>query len=151
MVSAIESAPLRILVVDDNDDDILLLRESFAEIPGISVVSSVSDGEEAIAFLRRNGEFAAAPRPGLVLLDINMPKKNGLEVLAEMKQDPELRTIPVVILTTSTRDADVQTAYTCGASSFIKKPVSFDRLKFVAVHFARYWTTVAQIPKSDDE
>src|SRR5580765_2808369 len=111
MTQNAEPALLEILVVDDNEDDVLLLRESFRELPHVSLTHAVHDGEQALAFLRREGEFASAVRPGLVLLDINMPKKNGFEVLAEMKDDPDLRAIPVVMLTTSNRDADVVTAY----------------------------------------
>jgi two-component system response regulator len=140
------AAPLGILVVDDNDDDVLLLRESLRDQPAISVLHAVRDGEEAMAFLRRQAPFTDAPRPGLVLLDINMPKMNGFEVLHEMKIDPVLRAIPVVILTTSNREADVLTAYTGGACSYVSKPVSFDRLKLMATHFVRYWTTVSRIP-----
>ncbi len=147
MTQPAERALLEILVVDDNEDDVLLLQESFRELPGVSLIYAVHDGEQALAFLRREGKFAAANRPGLVLLDINMPKKNGFEVLAEMKGDPLLRMIPVVMLTTSSRDADVQNAYSGGACSFVTKPVSFDRLKLIAGHFACYWTTVVQIPK----
>ncbi|MBS0261475.1 MAG: response regulator [Planctomycetes bacterium] len=124
----------------------LLLRETLEEIPCIDVVDAVCDGEQALSLLRREGRFANTARPSLVLLDINMPRMNGLEVLAEMKADSTLRTIPVVMFTTSSRDTDVQHAYSMGASSFIKKPVNFDRLKFVACQLAEYWTTVVQIP-----
>jgi CheY-like chemotaxis protein len=151
MTQTAEPAPLEILVVDDNEDDVLLLRESFREQPAVSLMHAVHDGEQALAYLRREGEFAAAVRPGLVLLDINMPKKNGFEVLAEMKGDPLLRMIPVVMLTTSSREADVLNAYSGGACSFVTKPVSFDRLKLIAGHFACYWTTVVQIPKKPGE
>jgi CheY-like chemotaxis protein len=147
MTQVAGSAPLEILVVDDNEDDVLLLQESFRELPAVSLIHAVHDGEEALAYLRREGVFAEATRPGLVLLDINMPKKNGFEVLAEMKGDPLLRMIPVVMLTTSGRDADVVNAYSGGACSFVTKPVNFDRLKVIAEHFACYWTTVVQIPK----
>jgi len=140
------TAPLSILVVDDNDDDVLLLRESLRDQPAVNVLHAVRDGEEAMAFLRRQAPFTDAPRPGLVLLDINMPKMNGFEVLHEMKIDPLLRAIPVVMLTTSNREADVLTAYTGGACSYVSKPVSFDRLKQMAAHFVRYWTTVSRIP-----
>lgn len=148
----LDGAPrtLDILVVDDNEDDVLLLEESFRDQPAVNVIFVVHDGDEALAFLRREGTFANAPRPGLVLLDINMPRKNGFEVLTEMKQDVRLRTIPVVILTTSDRDADVVSAYDCGACSFISKPVNFDRLKQLAELFVRYWSTVARIPKSEN-
>ncbi len=147
MTQLAEPAPLEILVVDDNEDDVLLLQESFRGLPSVTLMHAVHDGEQALAFLRREGPFAEAGRPGLVLLDINMPKKNGFEVLAEMKGDPLLRMIPVVMLTTSSRDADVLSAYNGGACSFVTKPVSFDRLKLIAGHFACYWTTVVQVPK----
>jgi CheY-like chemotaxis protein len=140
--------PLEILVVDDNEDDVLLLQESLRGLPTVNLLHAVHDGEEAMTYLRREGRYADAPRPGLVLLDINMPKKNGFEVLAEMKNDPLLRIIPVVILTTSNRDADVTTAYGGGACSFVTKPVNFDRLKLIAEHFVCYWTTVVQVPRA---
>jgi len=145
--TGVPPSPLEILVVDDNEDDVLLLQESLRDLPEVNVVHAVHDGEEAMTFLRREGQYAAARRPGLVLLDINMPKKNGFEVLAERKNDPLLRTIPVVMLTTSNRDADVTTAYGSGACSFVTKPVNFDRLKLIAEHFVCYWTTVVQIPR----
>ena len=140
------TALLDILVVDDNENDVLLLQESLRDQPAVKLLHAVRDGEEAMAFLRREGRYADAARPSLVLLDINMPKMNGFEVLYEMKTDPALRGIPVVILTTSSREADVLTAYTGGACSFVTKPVNFDRLKLMAAHFVRYWTTVARVP-----
>ncbi len=141
---------LDILVVDDNEDDVLLLQESLRDEPGVNLLHAVRDGEEAMSFLRRQGIYAAAPRPGLVLLDINMPKKNGFEVLSEMKDDPQLRGIPVVMLTTSNRDTDILNAYDCGACSFVTKPVSFDRLKMIAGHLVCYWTIVVRIPKTEE-
>lgn len=140
--------PLEILVVDDNEDDVLLLQESLRGLPTVSLLHAVHDGEEALTYLRREKQYAGVPRPGLVLLDINMPKKNGFEVLAEMKNDPLLRTIPVVMLTTSNREADVIAAYGGGACSFVTKPVNFDRLKLIAEHFVCYWTTVVHIPRT---
>jgi|SRR5579872_1449917 len=142
-----QAPPLPILVVDDNEDDVLLLQESLRDLPMVNLLHAVHDGEEALQFLRREGKYADARRPGLVLLDINMPRKNGFEVLAEMKSDPLLRVIPVIILTTSNRDADVTTAYSGGACSFVTKPVNFDRLKMIAEHFVCYWTTVVRIPR----
>jgi CheY-like chemotaxis protein len=139
---------LNILVVDDNEDDVILLEESLKDQPAVRFLHVVHDGEEAMQFLRRAGPFQNAPRPGLVLLDINMPRKNGFEVLSEMKDDPDLRTIPVVMLTTSRRDADILNAYSGGACSFVTKPVSFDRLKLMADHFVTYWSTVARLPAS---
>jgi CheY-like chemotaxis protein len=148
MTDAPQAPPLHILVVDDNEDDVLLLQESLRDLPTVNLLQAVHDGDEAMAFLRREGKYADASRPGLVLLDINMPRKNGFEVLAEMKSDPLLRVIPVVILTTSNRDADVTTAYGGGACSFVTKPVNFDRLKLIAEHFVCYWTTVVQVPRT---
>lgn len=147
MTQDIGVPPLDILVVDDNEDDVLLLQESLCDLPAVNLVHAVHDGEEALTFLRREGRYAQACRPGLVLLDINMPKKNGFEVLAEMKNDPSLRMIPVVMLTTSSRDSDITTAYGGGACSFVTKPVDFDRLKLIAEHFVCYWTTVVQVPR----
>lgn len=142
------TAPIEILLVDDNDDDILLLQESLKGFPSVRVLQVVRDGEEALAYLRGQGGFAGSARPGLVLLDINMPRKNGFEVLAEMKADAALRGIPVVILTTSNSETDVMQAYHGGACSFISKPVSFDNLLSMADHFVQYWSLVARIPKS---
>lgn len=150
MTSQTGAPLLDILVVDDNEDDVLLLQESLRDLPAVNLVHSARDGEEAMAYLRREGPYAAAPRPSLVLLDINMPKMNGFEVLNKMKDDPQLRAIPVVMLTTSNRDADIETAYSCGACSFVTKPVSFDRLRLMAGHFVCYWTTVVRIPLVND-
>jgi CheY-like chemotaxis protein len=141
---------LHILVVDDNEDDVILLEESLKDQPAVELVRVVRDGVEALAYLRREGEFSDAPRPGLVLLDINMPRKNGFEVLSEMKDDPSLRAIPVVMLTTSRRDADIVEAYSGGACSFVSKPVNFDRLKLMAGHFVKYWSTVARLPRTGE-
>ena len=149
MTDEATAVPLDILVVDDNEDDVLLLQESLRGQPSVNLLHAVHDGEEALAYLRREGPYAAAPRPGLVLLDINMPKKNGFEVLYEIKEDPQLRSIPVVMLTTSSRDADVLTAYSGGACSFVTKPVNFDHLKEMAGHFVCYWTSVVRVPKFD--
>src|SRR5262245_28721625 len=113
-----EDRIVSILVVDDNDDDVILLQESLKDQPAAQVVCVAHDGEEALAFLRREGRFGGMPRPALVLLDINMPRKNGFEVLGEMKNDPELRSIPVVVLSTSRSEEDVAQAYGCGACTF---------------------------------
>lgn len=135
-----------ILLVDDNDDDILLLEESVKDSPLVRLLHVVRDGEEALSYLRREGAFAKAGRPGLVLLDINMPRKNGFEVLEAMKADESLRTIPVIMLTTSTREEDIVHSYGGGACSFICKPVSFDKLKETVQHLALYWTSVSVVP-----
>ena len=141
--------PIEILVVEDNEDDVLLLRESFADSHLVNVLHAVSDGEEAMQFLRHEGPYPDSRRPGLVLLDINMPRKNGFEVLKEMKADPALCCIPVVMLTTSSREVDIVRAYTNGACSFISKPVDFDKLKEVAKHFALYWSLISHLPRGE--
>jgi CheY-like chemotaxis protein len=146
MADELHPQPIEILLVDDNDDDIVLLEESLKESKFVNLLQIVRDGEEALDYLRREGPYRGARLPGLVLLDINMPKKNGFEVLGAMKADPALRTIPVVMLTTSTRDEDIVRSYDGGACSFVSKPVSFEKLKEVIKQFALYWSLVAIVP-----
>lgn len=138
--------PVEVLVVDDSEDDVVLLQEAFGDCPMVNFVKTVEDGEAAIRYLKRQAPFEHAKRPGLVLLDINMPRKNGFEVLAEIRSDPELRQVPVVMLTTSKQESDILRAYSTGACSFISKPVNFTKMKQIAQHFAVYWTTVADVP-----
>lgn len=144
------SKPIEILLVDDSDDDVVLLEESLKESKFVNQLHVVRDGEEAIAFLRREGAYHDTVLPGLVLLDINMPRMNGFEVLSAMKGDPLLKTIPVVMLTTSTRDEDVIRSYDGGACSFVSKPVNFEKLKEVIKQFALYWSLVAVVPPVAD-
>ena len=135
-----------ILLAEDNDDDILLIRESFAEAKIVNVLNVVKDGEEALAYLRREGGYKDAVMPGLLLLDINMPKKNGFEVMREIKADPALRHLPVIMLTTSQNEADVVKSYSEGACSYIMKPARFEELSRVLKQFALYWALVSRIP-----
>jgi len=135
--------------VDDSEDDVVLLQEAFADCSLVSFIEAIDDGEQALKYLRREAPFANARRPGLVLLDINMPKKNGFEVLAEMRADPRLSNVPVVMLTTSKQESDILRAYANGACSFISKPVSFDRMRRIAEQFALYWTLVSGVPSAD--
>jgi len=137
---------VEVLVVDDSEDDVVLLQEAFDDCPMVNFVKTVEDGEAAIRYLKRQAPFETAKRPGLVLLDINMPRKNGFEVLAEIRSDPELRQVPVVMLTTSKQESDILRAYSTGACSFISKPVNFHKMRQIAQHFAVYWTTVADVP-----
>ena len=141
---------VEVLVVDDSDDDVVLLKEAFKECPLVNFVQTVEDGEAALRYLRRQRPFKSAKRPGLVLLDINMPKKNGFEVLAEMRADPQLSNVPVVILTTSKQESDILRAYASGACSFIAKPVNFEKMQQIAQQFAIYWTRVANIPRAGE-
>ena len=143
-----QNQPVQILLVEDNEDDVIMTMESFEEVNLTNVVNVVQDGEEAMAYLRREGKYKDALQPGLVLLDINMPKKNGFEVLQEMKADPTLRHIPVIILTTSDREEDIVKSYANGACSFIPKPVGFDNFIKVAKQFSLYWALVTRIPSA---
>ncbi len=140
--------PMEILLVEDNEDDILLEREALADAKLVNLMSVVRDGEEALAYLRRQGEYQNARVPGLILLDINMPKKNGFEVLNEIKADPALMHIPVVMLTTSDSETDIIKSYAQGACSFITKPMDFDKFRDVIRQFALYWALVSRIPST---
>jgi CheY-like chemotaxis protein len=140
--------PMEILLVEDNEDDILLEREALADAKLVNLMSVVRDGEEALAYLRCQGKYQEARLPGLILLDINMPKKNGFEVLNEIKTDPALKHIPVVMLTTSESEADIVKSYARGACSFITKPMDFDKFRDVIRQFALYWALVSRVPST---
>lgn len=145
------SRPLEILLVEDNEDDILMTLEAFREAKLANVVRVLHDGEQALAYLRRQGEHRDVVLPGLVLLDINMPRKGGFEVLEEMKLAPELQHIPVIMLTTSTREEDVAKSYASGACSYIPKPVSMEQFIEMARQFSLYWALVSRIPGDEQE
>lgn len=138
--------PVEVLLVDDSEDDLVLVQEALAEAKLLNVLNVARDGEQALAYLRREGKYKDAQMPGLILLDINMPKKNGFEVLEELKADPALQHIPVVMLTVSDRDADVAKAYAKGACSYVMKPVDSNKLREVVQGFELYWTLVSRIP-----
>ena len=138
--------PLDILIAEDNEDDILLIREAFEEVNMVNRITVVRDGEEALAYLRGEGPFSQSPLAGMVLLDINMPKKTGLEVLTEIKADIRFRPLPVVMLTVSDRDEDIIRSFEQGACSYIRKPVTFTRFIAVVKEFEMYWTLVSKIP-----
>ena len=135
-----------ILVVEDNDDDVVLIQEAFAEGKLINRITFVRDGEEAMAYLRKEGIYATAPMPGMLLLDINMPKKNGFEVLTDIKADPRLRALPVIMLTVSDRDEDIVRSFEQGACSYIRKPVTLTRFVAVVKEFELYWSLVSRVP-----
>jgi CheY-like chemotaxis protein len=140
--------PFIILMADDDADDRLLAKDALAECKITGDLRFVENGEELIEYLHRRGKYLqadSAPRPGLILLDLNMPKKDGREALKEIKVDPELRTIPVVILTTSRADTDIGRIYDLGANSFIAKPVSFDSLVDVMKTLCRYWFDIVEL------
>jgi CheY-like chemotaxis protein len=135
-----------ILLVEDNDDDVILIQEAFSEGKVINRITSVRDGEEAMAYLRKQGAYAKVPMPGMVLSDINMPKKNGFEMLADIKADPRLRALPVIMLTVSDREEDILRSFEQGACSYIRKPVSLTRFIAVVKQFELYWSLVSQVP-----
>ena len=141
--------PIVILMADDDADDRMLTRDALEESRVLNELRFVEDGEELMDYLRRNGKYANAadsPRPGLILLDLNMPKKDGREALKEIKSDPNFRRIPVVIMTTSKAEEDVFRSYDFGASSFITKPVTFDRLVELMRTLGEYWVEFVELP-----
>jgi chemotaxis family two-component system response regulator Rcp1 len=138
--------PIEILLVEDNPGDIRLTREGLKEGRIFNNLSVVEDGVEAMAFLRREGEYADAPHPDLILLDLNLPKKDGREVLKEIKSDPKLRRIPVVILTTSRAEEDIMGTYDQHANCYIIKPVDFDQFVNVVKSIEDFWLTIVRLP-----
>lgn len=134
-------------MADDDADDRMLTKEALAESRVLNDLRFVEDGEELMDFLNRRGEFADAPRPGLILLDLNMPRKDGREALKEIKADPTLRRIPIVVMTTSKAEEDIFRSYDLGASSFITKPVTFDRLVELMKTLGQYWVEFVELPE----
>jgi CheY-like chemotaxis protein len=139
---------IEVLLVEDDPGDVVLIREAFDEKKVGNRLSVVSDGVEAMAFLRREGEHADAPRPDLILLDLNLPRKNGREVLEEIKGDPELGIIPVIVLTTSEAEEDIVRSYELHANAYITKPVDFDRFAGVVHQIDEFFVGVVKLPPS---
>jgi CheY-like chemotaxis protein len=133
-----------VLLVEDDPGDVYLIREAFAHNKVANALHVVSDGVEALAFLRRRGPYADAPRPDLVLLDLNLPRKDGREILGEIKADEDLRTIPVVVLTTSEAEEDIARSYDLGANAYVTKPVDFDRFIEVVRKVDDFFVTVVK-------
>lgn len=140
--------PIEILLVEDNPGDVRLTRETLKETKLHNNLSVVDDGEKALAFLRRQGGYASAPRPDLILLDLNLPKLDGREVLAAIKEDPSLRTIPVVILTTSKAEEDIIKSYELHANCYIAKPVELEGFVKVVRSIEDFWLSVVRLPKA---
>ena len=140
--------PIEVLLVEDDPGDILITREALAEGKVRNNLHVVSDGVAAMQFLRREGQFADAPRPDLILLDLNLPKKDGREVLADVKQDPSLRRIPVVILTTSQAEEDILRSYDLHANVYVNKPVDLDGFMHVVRKVDEFFVTVVRLPKT---
>lgn len=137
---------IEILLVEDNPGDVRLTREALKDGKILNNLNVVSDGVEAMAFLHREGKFADAPRPELILLDLNLPKKDGREVLAEIKSQPDLKRIPVVILTSSAAEQDIFKSYNLHANCYITKPVDLDQFIHVVKSIEQFWLTVVKLP-----
>ena len=146
MSEAPANRPIEILLVEDNPGDVRLTLEAFKDGRILNHLSVVRDGVEALAFLRREGLYATALRPDLIVLDLNLPRKDGREVLAEIKSHPEWRRIPIVILTTSAADNDVVRAYDLGANCYIVKPVDFERFMRIIRSIEEFWLRVVKLP-----
>ena len=144
-----KTMPITILMADDDADDRRLTQEALEEGRLINDVRFVDNGEELMDYLHRRGKFAPpveTPRPGLILLDLNMPRKDGRTVLKEIKSDPELRQIPVIVLTTSKADEDVYKSYDLGVNSYIVKPVTFEALVDILQTLEKYWFEIVELP-----
>jgi CheY-like chemotaxis protein len=140
------SVPIDILLVEDDPGDVLMTREAFAYHKIRNPLHVAEDGVEALRFLNREGRFRDAPRPGLILLDLNLPRKDGRELLGELKQHPDLRTIPVVVLTTSEAEEDVLRSYQLHANAYVTKPVDFEKFVEVVRKIDEFWVTVVRLP-----
>jgi CheY-like chemotaxis protein len=141
--------PIEILLVEDNPGDIRLIKEILREAKIRNKINVTMDGEEALNFLLNEGEFFDAPRPHLILLDLNLPKKDGRELLAEIKENDTLKSIPVVILTTSTAEEDIIETYKNHANSYITKPVDLDQFIRVVESIQDFWLSIVKLPRSE--
>ena len=141
--------PVEILLVEDNPGDVRLTREALKEGKVLNNLHRVEDGVEAMAFLRREGKHADAPRPDVILLDLNLPRKGGREVLAEIKGDPNLRRIPVVVLTVSKAEEDILRTYDLNANCYITKPLDLDQFIKVVKSIEEFWLTIVTLPPND--
>jgi len=142
--------PVEILLVEDNPGDVELTREAFQEARLLNHVSVARDGQQAIDFLRRAGPYARAPRPDLILLDLNLPQRHGYEVLKEVKRDPGLARIPVLILTSSQAERDVAESYSLHANCFVSKPLEVEEFLSVVKSITEFWLAVVRLPLGDE-
>jgi chemotaxis family two-component system response regulator Rcp1 len=141
------SRPIDVLLVDDSPGDIRLTREAFRDANKDIIVHVATDGVDAMAFLRRKGDQADAPRPAIILLDLNLPRMDGREVLAQIKADPSLRTIPTIILTTSEANADIVRSYELQANSYLTKPVQLEKFESLVKSINDFWLVKAKLPE----
>ena len=145
--------PITILMAEDDPDDRQLTKEAFIEAKLANELRFVEDGVEVLDYLNRRGKYVdpeSSPRPGIILLDLNMPRKDGREALTEIKKDPRFKTLRIVILTTSNAEEDIAKSYSQSAASFITKPVTFDALVEVIRTFGKYWLEIVELPISDE-
>ncbi len=143
-----DGQPIVILLVEDNPGDVRLTREAFKEGKVSNLLLVAPDGIEAMSLLRQQGSHGQAPRPDLILLDLNVPRMDGRQVLAEIKSDPNLKRIPVVVLTTSKAEEDIVRTYDLNANCYITKPVDFDKFLTVVKSIDEFWLTIAKLPPS---
>jgi two-component system response regulator len=146
MITKSLQKPIEILLVEDSPADILITREAFQEARLINSIHSVEDGVQAMEFLHRSGSYASAPRPDLILLDLNLPRMNGREVLAQIKADADLKHIPVIILTTSSAHEDILKAYDLHANCYVVKPVGFENFLRAVQSIRNFWFSVVSLP-----
>lgn len=142
--------PITILMADDDPEDRMLARDALAESRLANDLREVEDGEQLLHYLRREGPYAdpaVSPTPGIILVDLNMPRLNGREAIAEIKRDPQLRNIPIVVLTTSSAEEDIVRSYHLGVNSYITKPVTFGGLVKVMQSFSEYWLQIVELPR----
>ena len=142
------NGPVTILLAEDDPDDRLLVSEAFEENYLGNSLETVDDGEELMNYLNRQGEYRTKPMPGLILLDLNMPRKSGLEALKEIKSSEDLRWIPIVVFTTSKAEEDIIQSYDLGVSSFIVKPVTFESLVELVRDLDKYWFRIVELPQT---
>jgi CheY-like chemotaxis protein len=146
MSNATEGRPVEILLVEDNAGDVRLAREGLRECKLLNNLSVAEDGVRALAFLRKEGEYANSPRPDLIMLDLNLPRKDGREVLKEIKEDESLKCIPVVILTTSKAEEDIVKSYSLHANCYVTKPLAIEQFINVVHAIESFWFTIVKLP-----
>ena len=137
---------VEILLVEDNPADVRLIRETFKDFKVANNLSVARDGMEAMAMLKKTGEYASAEKPDVILLDLNLPRKNGFEVLEELRQDPDLKRIPVVILSTSDSEKDIMKSYDLHANCFVTKPVGLDEFIKIVMSIENFWLAIVKLP-----
>ena len=145
------SSPIDILLVEDNPGDVRLTTEALKDSKVRNTLNVAADGVEALEYLRREGKFSAMTRPDLILLDLNLPRKTGIEVLAEIKDDERLRRIPVVILTTSSAEEDIVKSYNLHANCYITKPVDLTQFINIVQSIDNFWFTIVKLPNTEDD